>query len=133
MHDEACPTYEDMLMNMMVGHDFIMKEFGVKPRIGWQLDPFGHSSTSTRLFAEMGFDMWVFGRGDDNEKDQRKKDQSMEFVWRPSFDSLGEEASILSHWHYNHYSPPTGFNFDTLNSRHYYFESNKLSSKYNAP
>jgi hypothetical protein len=57
----------------------------------------------------------------------------MEFVWRPSFDSLGEDASILSHWHYNHYSPPTGFNFDTLNSRHYYFESDSSSSKYNAP
>jgi alpha-mannosidase len=35
MHDEACPTYEDMINNMMIGHDFILKEFGVKPRIGW--------------------------------------------------------------------------------------------------
>lgn len=35
MHDEACPHYEDMIHNMMVGHDFVMKEFGVKPRIGW--------------------------------------------------------------------------------------------------
>ena len=35
MHDEACPTYEDMINNMMLGHDFILEEFGVKPRIGW--------------------------------------------------------------------------------------------------
>jgi hypothetical protein len=35
MHDEACPLYEDMIDNMMIGHDFILKEFGVKPRIGW--------------------------------------------------------------------------------------------------
>jgi alpha-mannosidase len=35
MHDEACPTYEDMIDNMMIGHNFILKEFGVKPRIGW--------------------------------------------------------------------------------------------------
>jgi len=35
MHDEACPIYEDMIDNMMIGHDFILKEFGVKPSIGW--------------------------------------------------------------------------------------------------
>ena len=35
MHDEACPTYEDMIANMMIGHDFILKNFDKKPRIGW--------------------------------------------------------------------------------------------------
>ena len=35
MHDEACPIYEDMIDNMMIGHEFILKEFGVKPSIGW--------------------------------------------------------------------------------------------------
>jgi len=35
MHDEACPYYEDMINNMMAGHEFALKEFGVKPRVGW--------------------------------------------------------------------------------------------------
>ena len=35
MHDEACPIYDDMINNMQMGHDFILKEFGVKPKIGW--------------------------------------------------------------------------------------------------
>jgi Glycosyl hydrolases family 38 N-terminal domain len=35
MHDEACPIYEDIIDNMKLGHDFILNEFGVKPRIGW--------------------------------------------------------------------------------------------------
>lgn len=35
MHDEACPHYEDMIHNMMHGHDFILREFNTKPRIGW--------------------------------------------------------------------------------------------------
>ena len=35
MHDEACPTYEDMINNHMIGHEFLLKEFGVKPRVGW--------------------------------------------------------------------------------------------------
>ena len=64
MHDEACPHYEDMMNNMMVGHDFVMKEFGVRPRVGWQIDPFGHSNANARLFAELGFDAYILGRID---------------------------------------------------------------------
>lgn len=35
MHDEACPIYEDMVENMMIGHEFILNNFGKKPTIGW--------------------------------------------------------------------------------------------------
>jgi alpha-mannosidase len=35
MHDEATTNYEDMIDKMMIRHDFILKEFGVKPNIGW--------------------------------------------------------------------------------------------------
>ena len=35
MHDEACPTYEDMINNHLIGHQWIINEFGVAPRIGW--------------------------------------------------------------------------------------------------
>jgi len=35
MHDEACAHYEDMINNMMAGHEFALKEFGVAPRMGW--------------------------------------------------------------------------------------------------
>ena len=64
MHDEACPTFEDMIENMMIGHRFILDNFGVKPRIGWQVDTFGHSNANARLFAEMGFDALFFARLD---------------------------------------------------------------------
>ena len=33
--DEACPNYEDLINNMVLGHAFLKKEFGVIPRIGW--------------------------------------------------------------------------------------------------
>ena len=71
MHDEACPHYEDMINNMMKGHEFLLQEFGVKPRIGWHVDPFGHSSANPRLFAEMGFDAWFFARLDYQDKNKR--------------------------------------------------------------
>lgn len=64
MHDEACPHYEDLLNNMMKGHDFLLREFGIRPTIGWQIDPFGHSNANARLFAEMGFDALFFARID---------------------------------------------------------------------
>ena len=64
MHDEANAHYEDQINNMMIGHDFLMREFGVKPHIGWQIDPFGHSNANARLFAEMGFDAYFFWRID---------------------------------------------------------------------
>ena len=83
MHDEACPIYQDMINNMMTGHDFILKEFEIKPRIGWQIDPFGHSSTNARIFAEMGFDALFFARLDHSDKENRAKNRELEFVWQP--------------------------------------------------
>ena len=113
MHDEACPHYEDMINNMMHGHAFLMEELGVKPRIGWQIDPFGHSNANPRLFAEMGLDAWFFSRLDFQDKQKRLDDLEMEFVWRPFWDSLGTRAQIFTHVLYNHYGPPPNFDFDT--------------------
>ena len=60
MHDEACTHVDDMIDNMMIGHQFLMAEVGVKPRIGWHIDPFGHASATPRLMAQMGFDAFFF-------------------------------------------------------------------------
>lgn len=65
MNDEACPHYEDILNNMWLGHEFLKKEFdGYTPRVGWHIDPFGHSNANPRLFAEMGLEAWFFARLD---------------------------------------------------------------------
>ena len=55
-----------MMNNMVIGHEFLEREFGdyARPRIGWHIDPFGHSNANPRLFAEMGFDAWFFARID---------------------------------------------------------------------
>ena len=47
-NDEACPTYQEIINNFMIGQEFIVKEFGEEAlsKIGWQLDPFGHSKTN---------------------------------------------------------------------------------------
>jgi len=119
MHDEAAPHYIDMIDQTTLGHKFLMEEFGVSPRTGWQLDPFGHSSTQAALLsAEVGFQGLFFGRIDYQDLDLRRKTKSAEFVWRAS-KSLGPQAQVFSGLtgEYNgNYGPPTGFDWDVFNS-----------------
>lgn len=131
MHDEACPTYEDMINNHIIGHQWILDEFGVKPRIGWQIDPFGHSNTNARFFAEMGFDAWFFARLDYADKDKRMNNGEMEFVWRPNAESLGTDTQIFTHVLYRHYSSPEKFGWD-LGEGSDNWINNKKSKDFNA-
>ena len=41
------------------------------PKIGWQIDPFGHSREMASIFAQFGFDGLFFGRLDYQDKDNR--------------------------------------------------------------
>ncbi|KAK9117707.1 hypothetical protein Sjap_016654 [Stephania japonica] len=51
MHDEAATHYIDMIDQTTLGHRFIKQEFGQMPRIGWQIDPFGHSAVQAYLLG----------------------------------------------------------------------------------
>ena len=51
MHDEATTHYIDMIDQTTLGHRFIKDEFNVTPRIGWQIDPFGHSAVQAYLLG----------------------------------------------------------------------------------
>lgn len=132
MHDEACPIYEDIIDNMKIGHEFILKEFGVKPRIGWSIDPFGHSNANARMLAEMGFDALFFARLDYQDKNKRMNEKTLEYVQYPSYENLGKDVNILSHVLYNHYCFPPGFSFDIYDD-HDTFQNDENSDVYNAP
>lgn len=62
----------------------------------------------------MGFDAWFFARLDYQDKERRLDTQEMEWLWRPFFNHLGKRTQIFTHAMYQHYSAPSGFNFDTL-------------------
>uniref|UniRef100_A0A2P2MM39 Alpha-mannosidase-like n=1 Tax=Rhizophora mucronata TaxID=61149 RepID=A0A2P2MM39_RHIMU len=51
MHDEATVHYIDMIDQTTLGHKFIKDEFGQLPRVGWQIDPFGHSTVQAYLLG----------------------------------------------------------------------------------
>ncbi|GMH25687.1 hypothetical protein Nepgr_027530 [Nepenthes gracilis] len=112
MHDEATPHYVDLIDQTTRGHQFIKNEFGQIPRVGWQIDPFGHSAVQAYLLgAELGFDSLYFARIDYQDRAKRKDDKKLEVVWRGSR-SLGSTSQIFSGIFPKHYDPPEGFSFE---------------------
>jgi alpha-mannosidase len=49
--DEACPTYEDFIENIVQGNRFLQDEFNITPKIAWHADAFGHSTATNLLFS----------------------------------------------------------------------------------
>lgn len=112
MHDEASTYYVDMIDQTTLGHRFIKKEFGKVPRIGWQIDPFGHSAVQAYLLsAEVGFDALFFARADYQDIAKRREDRTMEMIWRAS-KSLGSTAQVFTGILSHHYDPPPEFRYD---------------------
>lgn len=112
MHDEATPHYIDLIDQTTLGHQFIRKEFGQIPRVGWQIDPFGHSAVQAYLVgAELGFDSLFFARIDYQDRAKRKIDKTLEVIWRGS-KSLGSTSQIFTGIFSRHYDPPDGFVFE---------------------
>ncbi|KZV21769.1 alpha-mannosidase [Dorcoceras hygrometricum] len=113
MHDEAATHYIDMIDQTTLGHRFIKEEFDVTPRIGWQIDPFGHSAVQAYLLgAEVGFDSLFFGRIDYQDRDKRRNDKTLEVIWQGS-KSRGSSSQIFAGAFYaGNYEPPTGFYFE---------------------
>ncbi|KAG9445828.1 hypothetical protein H6P81_011956 [Aristolochia fimbriata] len=112
MHDEAAPHYIDMIDQTTLGHRFLKQEFGYTPRIGWQIDPFGHSAVQAYLLgAEVGFDSLFFGRIDYQDRAKRKSEKSLEVVWRGS-KTLGSSSQVFAGAFPENYEPPSGFYFE---------------------
>ncbi|KAI5712164.1 hypothetical protein M8J75_006364 [Diaphorina citri] len=96
MNDEAVAHYTSTIDQFSWGLRKLNDTFGkcARPRVGWQIDPFGHSREQASLFSQMGYDGFMFGRQD--YQDKRTK------------------GNIFTHALYNTYSAPSGFCFDIL-------------------
>ncbi|XP_050677928.1 lysosomal alpha-mannosidase-like [Leptidea sinapis] len=115
MNDEAAAHYQSILDQFTWGLRKLNDTFGVcgVPRVGWQIDPFGHSREFASLLAAMGYDGLFLGRIDYQDKALRLKHSTMEMVWRGD-DDLGKSSDLFTGVLYNTYSPPPGFCFDVL-------------------
>jgi len=64
MHDEAGTYYKHLIDNMRIGLKFLKEEFNITPKIGWFIDPFGHSSATSHILSQMNFEKIVLTRID---------------------------------------------------------------------
>ena len=105
-HDEACPTYQDMLLNIHRGHQFLWEQFGYHPRTAWAMETSGHSIASPRLMAEAGIEAVFILNIEPEDRQLRLKDRAMEFIWRPMYSHLARRAELLGHVFYDFYTSP---------------------------
>ena len=118
-HDEAASHYVAMIDQTTRGHRFLKQEFGYVPRVGWQIDPFGHSSAQAGLMgAALGFDSMFFGRADWEDMSVRKSKKQLEFLWKGtgagpmSCDMEQDKMIFTGNFASGNYVPPAGFNFE---------------------
>ncbi|XP_063225355.1 lysosomal alpha-mannosidase-like [Bacillus rossius redtenbacheri] len=131
MNDEADTHYQSTIDQFSLGLrllDEMLGECG-RPRIGWQIDPFGHSKETASIMAQMGFDALFFARLDYQDKQRRKDMQTMEMVWRAN-KNLGSSADLFTSILYNHYNFAPGFCNDITCSEDPFID-NKRSPDYN--
>ena len=65
--DEATTNYEDIIGNFYTWHQWLKNEFGVAPKIGWNIDTFGYTQANAALFHDIGFEAIFFARAGRDE------------------------------------------------------------------
>ena len=60
-----------------------MAEFGIKPKVAWQLDPFGHSAAFAELYDYMGIEAMFMGRINESDFMKRAENKNLQFLWSP--------------------------------------------------
>lgn len=113
MHDEATTHYVSMIDQTTLGHAFLKQELNYEPKVGWQIDPFGHSSTHAWMSYEFGFDALYFGRIDYQDHDLRMDEKRMEIVWKGS-SSQCDANLFTGMFTSGNYCSPSGMCFDRV-------------------
>ncbi|CAG9323240.1 MAN2A2_5 [Blepharisma stoltei] len=104
-NDEANPDFEMVIRQLETGHQYLNKEFGItKVRVGWQIDPFGHSALTPSLWSKFGYEFLVTNRINVGLRDELRRDGNIEFLWEGV--NFGHNESIFTHNLYDHYDPP---------------------------
>ncbi|CAF1383060.1 unnamed protein product [Adineta steineri] len=115
MHDEAATHYNSIIDQHTLGAEFLHDQFGdcARPKIGWQIDPFGHSREVASLFAQMGFDGLFFGRIDFQDRVKRIETRTLEMIWKGSA-NLDRQSWLFTGVLPTGYGAPPTFCYDMM-------------------
>ena len=113
-----------MADQMAEGHAWLRRTFGVQPRVGWQIDPFGHTWASAAVHSQAGFEALVINRIHHRIKTGWRNARRLEFWWQRPHAAMMEPSAggnrsrrsggLLTHVLHTHYSSPKGFDFEPL-------------------
>lgn len=109
MPDEANPTYSALADQLTEGHLFLNRTFGITPKIGYQIDPFGASTAVAQLYQRAGFKYHILDRIDYNLKNKLTQEKALEFKWTPI---AGSSETLFTHILDNNYCMPMIETFD---------------------
>ncbi|CAH0546121.1 unnamed protein product [Brassicogethes aeneus] len=134
MNDEACTNYQSTIDQFTWGLRFLNDTLGAcgAPKIGWQIDPFGHSREQANLFTQFGYNGFFFARLDENDRLHRKANKRMDFLWQGSdnIESSNIFGSVFGSD--NLYFPPQDLNWDVGETNDPIID-NPSSPDYNVP
>jgi hypothetical protein len=107
MNDEALPSYKETMLNMRTGLDFLKETFNVRPKIGWQIDPFGSSALTVAVLHKLGYEALVENRISANFKQKLSEEDGFNFYWQGHQVSKNkEETNLFTHIIQRHYNLP---------------------------
>lgn len=135
MPDEATTHYQSLIDQSTLGLRRLNDTFGKcgRPRVTWQIDPFGHSRELASLYAQMGYDALYFAREDYQDRQYREYRRTLEHVWHGSDDLDGNRSDIFTGMMQMGYGPPKGLDWDLVGGQDDPIVDNINSEEYNVP
>eukprot|EP01133_Synstelium_polycarpum_P010798 gene10798-12583_t len=85
-----------------MGHLWLKDHLNVTVDYGWQIDPFGHSSLTPSMYAQLGFKAMIGNRITVSDKQRLKTSRDLQFIWEGS-GSLKDDNRMYTHILYDHY------------------------------
>ena len=82
--------------NIESGLNFLASTFGVRPHVGWQLDPFGYSAVTPTLLEKYGFDTLFLTRVSSKVKEDLTSKGHLKFIWKGHDSKPGDDSGIMT-------------------------------------
>ncbi|EFC43471.1 predicted protein [Naegleria gruberi] len=96
MSDEAANTYSSVIHTLTRGHQYVIDTFNTKdrdfiPTSSFRIDPFGSTTTMTRIYRESGLSDTVIMRIPQGKQTEMRDNKQMSFYW-----NLADGSSVYS-------------------------------------